>query len=584
MGKHFVRTLGAATLIVGSLIVVAPQPASALRFYVHGNLHCTIVSAQAGFSPNLRLNIQQTVRAKIKGSFTCDKGETGLADATTVTGGTFKAISDYFGGDCSNITPPSITMQIRWTSNNGRKIRNTDVSWAAPVDASTQPYSYSFVGGTVQSIGIAGSYFGATGAVSFSSVGALNPLGISDAACAGGKLRGGFSVGSGEIVFESPPSILSVAPGSSVLGAQNVDLDVTGMDFAPGDTLSFSGSGITVNSTTYVSPSEMQANVSIDPDALAGMRDVTATNSTLGSMTCTSCFMVAPIVSGVSPATAGQGAQNHTVTITGQGFANGAIAQFGDPLTSPITTNFTQFVDSNTLNANISVTGGAALGSYDVTVQDPGFGVGTCAGCFSVNSGPTVTGTSPGSRGVGATNQVVAINGSGFATDSTVAFGGSGISISNTSYVSPTQLLATISIAPGTANGPRSITVVNADGGQGGCAACFTVNKGPVVTLWDPIVSTGHGAFVINNGHQHHLWTTDIVINGTNFQPGITISYANTWLTVNSTTYISTTKIKQNVTIDIDADQAAPPEERALTVNNPDGGSFTYQNAVFPII
>src|SRR5262245_27919027 len=212
MGKHFVRTMSATALIVGSLIVVAPQPASALRYFVHGNVHCTVTSGTAGFSPNLRLNMQQTVRAKIKGSFTCDQGETGLGDGTLVTGGTFKVISDYFGGDCSNIAPPNITMQIRWTSNNGKKIRNTDVSWAAPVQVSSQPYSYAFVGGTVQSIGVSGSYFGATGAVSFSSASIANPLGLTDAACAGGRLRGGFPVGSGELVFESPPSILSIDP------------------------------------------------------------------------------------------------------------------------------------------------------------------------------------------------------------------------------------------------------------------------------------------------------------------------------------------------------------------------------------
>jgi hypothetical protein len=298
--------------------------------------------------------------------------------------------------------------------------------------------------------------------------------------------------------------------------------------------------------------------------------------------------MVAPIVSGVSPATAGQGAQNRNITITGQGFAPGAIAQFG-AMNSGITTNYTQFIDGNTLVANISVANGAPLTTYDVTVQDPGFGLGTCTACFSVNSGPTVTSTSPGSRGAGATNQTVTINGTGFANGSTVAFGGSGISIDNTSYVSPTQLAVTIDVATGTPNGPRSVTVVNPDGGQGACAACFAVNKGPTVTLWQ--VTTLHPPHSSNPNpdpigrRDRDVVTVDVTITGTNFMPGVAVTYpgaAVTTFIVNSQTYVSTTKIKQNITIDYgDYSQLQTnPPDRTVIVTNPDGGRYAQPGAV----
>jgi hypothetical protein len=311
------------------------------------------------------------------------------------------------------------------------------------------------------------------------------------------------------------------------------------------------------------------------------MRDLTVSNEH-GANTCVSCFMIAPIVGNVSPATAGQGAQNRNITINGAGFANGAVTQFGT-VGGGITTNYTQFVDSNTLIANISVANGAPLGAYDVTVTDPGFGVGTCTGCFSVNSGPTVTGTSPGSRGAGSTNQVVAVNGTGFASDSTLTFGGPGITVDSTSYVSPTQLLATIDIAPGATFGPRSVTALNADGGQGACAACFTVNKGPNPVNWDMLTATGkHSVLRIDSKGRtnRQVYTTDVAITGTNFQPGAMVAYAADWVTVNSTTYISTTKIKQNVTIDVVDDINALPEERTITVTNPDGGTGVLPGAV----
>jgi hypothetical protein len=76
------------------------------------------------------------------------------------------------------------------------------------------------------------------------------------------------------------------------------------------------------------------------------------------------------------------------------------------------------------------------------------------------------------------------------------------------------------------------------------------------------------------------VYTTDVAITGTNFQPGAMVAYAADWVTVNSTTYISTTKIKQNVTIDVVDDINALPEERTITVTNPDGGTGVLPGAV----
>jgi len=575
-GKHFVRMVSATVLMVGSLIVVGSSPASAFKYFVHGNLHCTVTSGSVGYSPVLRATVSQTTRMRIKGTLSCDKGETGIG-TSVVTSGTFKALSQPFGGTCTSITPDQIEMTIKWNSSNGLKIRNTEVSWFLPVAVQTDPtYELHYAGAKIEDTGVSGSYLGGTAAVNFVGTNGATNL------CSTGKLRGTWpldTTGASDLTFQAPPFITSVSPDRAILGAQNQDLVITGQDFSADDAVSFSGDGITVNSTTYVSESEVDANISIDPGALAGTRDVTITNASLGSSTCASCFMVSPVVSGVSPATAGQGAQNRNITITGEGFAPGAITEFGPAVGSPITTNYTQFVDDTTLVANISVSNGASLGAYDVTVTDPGFGVGACIGCFSVNGGPTVTNTSPSSRGAGAINQVVAVNGTGFAPGSTVTFGGSGISLSNTSYVSPTQLLVTMSIAPGTLNGPRSVTVVNSDGGQGSCAACFTVNKGPTITLWDVIQNSSHHGFhsvlrIDTKGRTNRdMYTTDIAITGTNFQPGATVSYANDWVHVNSTTYVSTTKITQNVTVDVQDDIDAPAAERVVTVKNADGGT-----------
>jgi hypothetical protein len=316
------------------------------------------------------------------------------------------------------------------------------------------------------------------------------------------------------------------------------------------------------------------------------MRDITVTNSTLGSDTCTSCFMVAPIVTGVAPGTVAQGATSRDITITGVGFSDGAVTSVSGP---GVVVNYTQFDSPTQLTANVDVALGASLGVRDVTVTDPGNGVGTCTGCLTVTPGPTVTSTSPVSRGGGAVNQVVTINGTNFLTGAVASFSGAGITVTNTLYVSPTVVKATINIAGGSAIGTRAVSVTNTDGGVGQCAACFTVNKTPNVTDWQ--ITSGnytvklrhHGGSITLTARQ--VMHADIVIIGSNFVPGATAAYSSDDVDVDSTTYVSSTKIKQTIDVDVlDFYLNALPVDRAVTVTNPDGGSFTCQGAVVLLV
>jgi len=463
------------------------------------------------------------------------------------------------------------------------------VSWKLPVASSTEPYSYRFAGATYDTLGVAGSYFGATAGVNLQ--GSLFGSGPQTACTT--RLKGGWSFtgadGLSDISFQSPPQVAAVGPNSAALGAQNLDVDVTGQDFAPNDTLAFSGDGITVNSTTYVSPGEMTANISIDGNALAGMRDVTITDSTLGTGTCKDCFMVAPIVFGASPSALGRGATAKDVTIYGVGFAPGAIVDFSDP---GITVNYTQYLSPNQLVANVAVSSLAAVAPADVSVIDPGQGIGTCPACVTVNDSPTVTSTTPGSRGVGATNQVVAINGTNFVSGAAVTFNNPGISVGSVAFVSSTKLNATISIAPGSSNGAGGVKVTNPDGGLGSCSNCFVVNRAPTVTNW--LVTNMSNAVKLRNHHgiqwtARQIYNATVEITGTGFVTGLTgssmVTYASDDVDINSTTIVSSTKIKMNVDIDVlDYWANALPVDRSITVTNPDGGRVICEGCVVIIV
>ena len=71
-------------------------------------------------------------------------------------------------------------------------------------------------------------------------------------------------------------------------------MTITGLNtnFSNGVTVaSFSGTGITVNSTLVTSPTQAIANITIAPDATLGARDVTAATGT-EIVTCTAAFTI----------------------------------------------------------------------------------------------------------------------------------------------------------------------------------------------------------------------------------------------------------------------------------------------------
>jgi type II secretory pathway pseudopilin PulG len=82
-----------------------------------------------------------------------------------------------------------------------------------------------------------------------------------------------------------PPglTVTSVSPSSAIQGTSNLALSLSGTGFASNATVAFSDSGITVNSTTYVTPTLLDLNVSIATTASVGPSSITVTNPTTGT-------------------------------------------------------------------------------------------------------------------------------------------------------------------------------------------------------------------------------------------------------------------------------------------------------------
>ncbi len=475
---------------------------------------------------------------------------------------------------------------VTLTNGDGSSATGTNVFTvnAAPTVTSTSPSSLD-QGATSQNVTIVGTGFdsGLSLLASFGANITVNSttfvdsshvtanITIASGATTGARnvtlTNGDGSSATGTNVFtvNAAPTITSTSPSSGDQGATNELVTITGTGFINtlGTTLASSfGSGVTVNSTTFVSATSLTANITISGSATTGARTVTVTNGDGSSASLASAFTVsaAPTITSTSPSSRGQGATSQNVSIVGTGFDSGAAlaASFG----SNITVNSTTFVDSSHVTANITISGSATTGARNVTLTNGDGSSATGANVFTVNAAPTVTSTSPSSRGQGATSQVISVVGTGFVTGAVASFSNAGITVNSTSFVDSSHLNVNITISGSAATGAGNVTVTNPDAGVGTGTNVFTVNAAPTVTSTSPS-SRGQGA------------TSQVIsVVGTGFVTGAVASFSNAGITVNSTSFVDSSHLNVNITISGSAATGAGN----VTVTNPDAGVGTGTN------
>ncbi|MFC1852829.1 putative Ig domain-containing protein, partial [candidate division CSSED10-310 bacterium] len=351
--------------------------------------------------------------------------------------------------------------------------------------------------------------------------------------------------------FEVRAAVPTVTSCDPVQGNQGSSLSVTinGDDFQDGAASDF-GAGITVNSTTFNSETQLTANITIASGATLGFRTVTVTNPDTQADDLADAFKVmgpAPQITSLNPTSADRNA-TLDVTIYGTGFQTGAASDFG----VDITVNSTIVNGPGQITANIYIDKYAALGFRDVTVTNADAQVALKSAGFEVEAEiPTVTDCNPPQGNRGSTLDVT-ISGTNFLDGATSAFG-TGIMVNSTSFISESELSANITIDPGTSLGFRDVTVTNPDTKNATLPNSFEVlNQQPEVLSANPWL-----------GYQNE--TLDIIIKGNYFQDGATVSFGE-GITVNSVLFQTSAKLTANITIAFDAEKGT----RTVTVTNPD--------------
>nr|WP_269330170.1 IPT/TIG domain-containing protein [Kineosporia babensis] len=321
-----------------------------------------------------------------------------------------------------------------------------------------------------------------------------------------------------QFTYANAPTISSLSPDRGPLGGgTSVTIDGTG--FTSGSSVTFGGSAAT--SVQFVSSTRLTA---VTP-ATATAGPVTATVTTAyGSASSTYRYVQAPTVTAVQPG-AGPLAGGTAVTITGTGFTETSVVQFGS---TPAT--------SFTVNSDTSISAVAPArpaGAVDVTVTTPGGTSATSAADqFTYLVAPSVITLSPSSGPISGGTSVT-ITGTGFTAASAVTFGG--VAAASVSYVSPTELQA---VSPSTGSaGPVLVRVTTAGGADSGL---FTYRDAPTVTQIQPGAGPEAGG-------------TTVVITGSDFSAATQVRFgaATATFTVDSNTRITATAPAGTGTVDI---------------------------------
>lgn len=286
-----------------------------------------------------------------------------------------------------------------------------------------------------------------------------------------------------------PPPVLTVSPGGLIRG-QTSDVQISGSVvngsefFEPGPdvpnhlSLTIDGDGLTINSFTYISPTQLRINLAVAPDATSSVRTLTVTNP--DGQTATFPFEVrnsTPHLYTITPISRPTGSPSTTVTAVGENFEPTSVVTF-DGVNRPTT-----LVSDTELTFELSAEDLALGAVHEVKVVTPGPGVGSSEPkTFTViNPQPVLNALNPASVNVQSPETTITVTGTGFVPNSVVWWNGENLV---TTYISPTELSAVINPERLTSARTASIRVFNPSPGGGGSAndKVFTVtNPSPTI-------------------------------------------------------------------------------------------------------
>ena len=355
------------------------------------------------------------------------------------------------------------------------------------------------------------------------------------------------------------PTTTSISPVSKNVGDTAFTLTVNGTNFIDASVIKFNDSNRT---TTYINSTKIRTTIPVSDLATAGTFTITVFNPTPGGGTSNGQTLTVnnpvPTTTSISPSSKIIGDPGFTLTVNGTKFVSTSTIYF-DSLGLATT-----YVSATQLTADISTL--PALGTYSITVVNPAPGGGTSnAQTFTVNNPlPTTTSIPSTSKNAGDTSFTLTVNGTNFISTSKVRFSGSD---RTTTYVSATQLTATIPASDLATGGTFNITVFNPTPGGG-------TSNGQTFTVNNPVPTT---TSISPNSATQNDPSFTLTVNGTNFVAASKVRFNGSDRT---TTYISATQL----TATIPASDLTSAGTFTITVFNLTPGGGTSNGQTFTVV
>jgi trimeric autotransporter adhesin len=278
------------------------------------------------------------------------------------------------------------------------------------------------------------------------------------------------------------PILSSIQPAFATVGGPAFVLTAHGSNFTTSSTIHWIGN---ILPTTYVSASQLQANIPAGYIAEAGTASVTVWTGdlsapsgrpfTIGDPSKTPPLRVDSILGSISPSSASPGGPGFVLTASGTNFTNASVVQWNG------SSRTTTYLNPRQLRAEILASDIAAPGVATVTVltgdriTNPGqvFAIGDSSAPLR----PRILGSNHSGVYAGAPEFLLTVTGTNFTSASVVQWNGSSRA---TIFVDPRTLQAKILASDIAAPGEAHISVYTPDAGVTNILP-FTILLGP---LW----------------------------------------------------------------------------------------------------
>ena len=280
------------------------------------------------------------------------------------------------------------------------------------------------------------------------------------------------------ITISARPTISSLNPTCAASGGAQFTLTVNGTNFVSTSTVNWNGAAL---ATTFVSSTQLTATVPAALIATAGTASITVVNPCGGTSTgMTFTIANAPVITSPLTACGTVGAAfSYTITAT-----NNPTSYTAAPLPPGLSLG---------TGGNRNVISGTPTmpGTTNVTITASN-GAGPCNTAtatlvITINAAPTISLIDPSCVTPGGPQFTLTVDGTNFVSTSTVNWNGTALT---TTYVSSTQLTATVPASLIATAGTAAITVANPNPcGATSTAVTLTIANSPVIT--SPLTATG---------------------------------------------------------------------------------------------